>query len=477
MRKFFQLRLAFVTVVLIVLNMSPAWVGAVGQAPQLSAPNGLVVTELKITGDEFVVIQNNTGGTINDLSSYWLYAFNKTNPSETGASSSGQQLPVGTLNPGETVLLSDKARATCGATMAGSLSVSLGDANGYLEIMKQTSVNGLLAQVPGDTVSWGTDSTATGTVPKVPSNTTDPAALYYRAMSVPGGWQLADLNVANACQLDALITSGTTTTKQPVSSLASSSVIPPATIASLEASDSTNDDTPTLPISDNGLSAPVVNELLANPMGTGNDASDEFIELYNPNAVSFDLSGFILQSGTTTKHNFTFHADTRLAPKSFTAFFSSDTSLSLSNSGGQVALLDPFGNVLNQSNPYGSAKDGEAWALAKGTWYWTSDPTPNAANVIKQMASTSSKKAASKSSKSSNSSVKGASTAGSTTGSSNLAASNDALQVTPIHPWTLAVVAMLAVAYGIYEYRLDLANRFYRLRKHYADRRGHRQPA
>jgi hypothetical protein len=91
-----------------------------------------------------------------------------------------------------------------------------------------------------------------------------------------------------------------------------------------------------------------------------------------------------LQAGITTKHSYVFPAGTMLSVGGFTAFYASDTGLSLSNTTGQSDLLDPFGNTLSQTDVYGTAKDGQSWALANGKWYWTTEPTPSAANVIKQ---------------------------------------------------------------------------------------------
>jgi hypothetical protein len=164
-----------------------------------------------------------------------------------------------------------------------------------------------------------------------------------------------------------------------------------------------------------------------------------------------------------------------LPAQSFVAFYSADTGLSLSNTSGQAALLDPFSTLLSESDVYGTAKDGQSWALAKGTWYWTNQPTPSGTNVIAQSSGsggTSSSKVTA--SKLVSGSVKGASTTNASLSSSGSSAASDTAQVTPIHPWTLAVVAALAVAYGLYEYRLDVANHLYQFRKHRAARRGDR---
>jgi hypothetical protein len=475
MRKAYRLSLEWLSLLAILLA-SPLMASAAGTPPALALPSGLSMAELKITGDEFIVLQNNTSAPIDDLGTYWLYAYNKTVPTDAGASSTGQQLPVGQLDPGQTLLLSDKPKATCGAQIAGSFSLSLGDSAGYLQLVKQTVTAGVLGTSPVDSVSWSSTKSDVATMNAIrgmPTNTVDPAGMYYRSTATATGWQLADLDAKVACQLN-VVTAGASA---PVitTGLTTTSTAPPATIISLEASSDSSGDNPTLPASDIGLSAPVINELLPNPTGTGNDATYEFIELYNPNAASFDLSGFMLQTGVTTKHNYTFPADTMLAPQSFTAFYSSTTGLSLSNTSGLAALVDPFGNVLNQSDTYGTAKDGMSWALAKGSWYFTSEPTPNAANVIKQAALAASKSSSKSSSKKTvTTATSKASSTGSGSGTTGSSDANQVAAVTPVHPWTLAVVGALAVAYGIYEYRLDLANRFYQFRKHRAARRGSR---
>lgn len=454
----------------VLLLLSPLGAGADGQAtvPTLAAPAGLSIVQIKITGDEFVVLQNNTAATIPDLSSYWLYDFNNVSPLSAGASSSQQQLPAVALNAGQSLLLSASTRDTCGAEVAGKLSVSLTDAGGFLQIVQLgQDASGAVQQKSGDVVSWSSKSTA-GIISSVSSS--DTASLYYRYQNSTGySWQLADLDPTVACQLNVTNSNG----KQPipVNGLVASSSEPPVSIISVDVADSSAVAMPSLLAGDIGLSAPQVNELLANPAGTDNDDTDEFIELYNPNVAAFDLSGFVLQTGLTSKHSYTFPAGTMLSAKSFTAFYAADTGLSLSNTSGQAALLDPFGTVISKSDPYGTAKDGVAWALAKGSWYWTSAVTPNAANVIKQTA-TAAKKSSSKSTSSKASSAgstKGAST-GSGSSSAGGSATSQVANVTPIHPWTLAVVAILAVAYGIYEYRLDLANRFYEFRRHRAAR-------
>jgi hypothetical protein len=154
------------------------------------------------------------------------------------------------------------------------------------------------------------------------------------------------------------------------------------------------------------------------------------------------------------------------------AFYSADTVLTLSNTSGASDLLDPLGALLSQTDEYGTAKDGQAWALANGTWYWTLQATPGKSNTIAQATtagtSTSSKSSKAKSSKTSSAKVKSASTGKSSTTPLSVAPASEVTQTTPVHPWTLAAIAGLAVAYGLYEYRLDISNFFHRFKRHRA---------
>ena len=458
---------------LIGLGSSRAWAA---NPPELAVPSGLSLAEIKITGTEFLMLQNNTGSTISDLSKYWLYIFNNVNPLASGVSSSSQQLPSGVLGNGQTILLSANGGNTCGATVTAKLSLSLTDSGGFLEVVQASLIGGLLVQTAGDAVSWSSGvNSAVGMITNVPSSTSAPSGAYYRYQNTSAGapylWQLADVDSINTCQLN--VTVSGVSTPGPSGLLVGSA--PPATIVSLSDGSQTSGSS-LLPPADVGLAAPQINELFPNPAEPQTDSEDEFIELYNSNDVAFDLTGFKLQTGTTTLHNYTFTAGTSLAPKSFTAFYSIDTNLSLGNSGGQARLLDPAGNVISQSDVYAKAPDGQSWALANGNWYFTTTPTVSGANVINQplsvktlsvgSATAATKKAATTASKTiATPKVKAASTS-----SSNSPGSSAIKNASPLHPLVLAGVGLGAVAYAAYEYRNDLQNRLYQFRRYRAAR-------
>lgn len=252
---------------------------------------------------------------------------------------------------------------------------------------------------------------------------------------------------------------------------------PPAILLPSDTVPTNTQPTPAIPAADAGLSAPQITELLPNPGSPRTDATDEFVELYNPNTVSFDLSGFVLEAGLTGNKHYTFPQGTTIAGNSFMALFSQTTKLSLSNTSGKVVLLDPLQRVIAQSNVYDTAKDDVAWARANGAWYWTTQPTPNAANVIRQPV-TKAKKSSSSTTK-----TKKSSTTAKTTSSKKTTAPTDTqlasttVEDTPIHPLTLAVVGGFAVLYGAYEYRRDMANKLYQLRAYREARRENRRAA
>jgi hypothetical protein len=433
----------------------------------------LVISQFKVTsGDGQFFTLYNPGTNPISLSSYQLQYFN--NNDLTQATSSKIIQLEGTLAPQSYYMVSDGAAVICYALTVNSVSLDFSSTSGFVEIIQLPSA------VPGapitpsvsDYVGWTkstsknldkmTVSNPATTMTNVPTGSN---VSWYRKLntaSLPASiWQLVQPVAGNACALNIV---NTTTTIDPTGSNPGNKLSvgpqPPSTIISL-ASTISGTDAPTLPVTDIGLAAPQLTELLPNPDGTGNDDTDEFIELYNSNSTPFDLSGFVLQTGATTKHSYTFPDGTILQPQSFKAFYSSDTGLSLSNSSGMADLLDPFGNTLSQTDAYGVAKDGQAWSLANGTWYWSSQSTPNAANIVKQTATTASKKSKTSASKSkTTTAVKGASTT-----SAGGKSDNTATTPAPIHPLMLAVVAVLAVGYGVYEYRHDIANKIYEFRR------------
>jgi hypothetical protein len=255
---------------------------------------------------------------------------------------------------------------------------------------------------------------------------------------------------------------------------------PPSVIERPEQAPSPEAAGPVMPARNNGLFAPQISELLPNPAKPQTDAKDEYIELYNPNAAPFELSGFMLEAGAAakTRKRYTFPADTLLPAKSFKAFYAPETHVALANTQGQVWLLDPFERVVGQTDAYAAAKDGQAWVYAAAKWQWTVAPTPDKLNIIKAPAETKKKTtAASKASAAQSGTVKAATTTGSASSGQPTDLPEDKTAVSdeggfsPLHPAVLAITGVIAVLYALYEYRRDLANKYYQFRRNRAARR------
>lgn len=437
----------------------------------------LTISQLKITSSngQFITLYNATDTAL-DMSKYQLEYFNNY---DLGKATSSRLIALsGIVPPHGYFMVNDSALLLCYQLTINSVSLGLSSTAGLVEVLafSQSSPGGPVSPVLQDYVGWS--KTAASGAQTLPANTSaflhrqpvDPSGNPLNTAPGAGSWLSVQPDATNPCGLVGTGSGGTTPVQTGLSQLLSSAE-PPATIAELAVGTGGNP-APVMPASDIGLMAPAITELLPNPTGTGNDSTDEFIELYNPNAVNFDLSGFSLQSGTTSLRTFTFPSGTTLPPQSFTVFYSKITGLSLSNTSGQVKLLDPFGNSITLAEPYGTAKDGQAWALAKGKWYWTTSPTPGKANVIHEPIV---KKSAAKSTASKSKTAK-TGTAGKVKSAqtANKDFSSDEPVMNPIHLRTLALVAAAALLYGAYEYRTDLANRIHQLRQYVGDRYANR---
>lgn len=241
------------------------------------------------------------------------------------------------------------------------------------------------------------------------------------------------------------------------------------------------------------LMPPQITELLPNPAAPASDSTDEFIELYNPNDGPLDLKGYKLQSGNTFSYNYTFDVVV-LAAHEYRAFLVTQTGDILSNTSGQARLLDSVGIVVGQTDQYGSAKEGQAWALindpATSSWQWTTTPTPNVPNVLtaeapkpvgvvktptikapssKAPAKTTSAKSTAK--PKATTAVKSAKT---TTPTTRQVYQDPAATPPPLHSSILAGVGVITLLYAGYEYRYDAANTYRRLQRYRGLRRASR---
>lgn len=224
-----------------------------------------------------------------------------------------------------------------------------------------------------------------------------------------------------------------------------------------------------------------ITELFVDPTTPLTDSADEFIELRNFGGTSVNLAGLVLQTGRDFHDHYTLPI-TVVPAGGYVVIYSRQSHLSLTNSGGAARLVDSSGNVVDETAAYEQAEPGQAWAWFEDGWQWSEEPTPAASNILavtppeeKAAAATKSKsKKAAKVAKSKNT-VKASpvSAAGSdkaqpgATTPTNLTASR----------WLLIGAAAFTIGYALYEFRHDLYNRFYVIRRYLKARRQNRPAA
>jgi hypothetical protein len=437
------------------------WWNRPNQAESAPAGPQIIITQIKVTSSngQFITLYNNTDSVI-DLSTIQLQYFNNY---DLLKATSGKLISLsGKLPARGFAVVDDGPIQACYQMTVNSVSLGMSTTAGLVEVSHFFSTSSpQIISTLDDYVGWS--KTAAIGAQTLPSNT---SAFLQRAAG-DGSQSYSNISVAGSGNWNSVTqpdgsspcTASAAGSAGGGASLRTGSVPIPYTVISSAATLSA------IPADDNGLSVPPISEVLPNPAPPQTDANDEFVELYNPNDKAFDLSGFVLQVGTTTTHKYTFPGGTSIEPHQFSAFYASDTGLSLSNSDGQVKLLDPAGNLLNQTDEYTGAKDGYAWIKADGLWQWTTKPTPGAANQISPPPASKSKSSSASSNKSS---VKGAKIAAST---GNGGSSGGTPSAVAVHPLVLAGVGAAALIYALYEYRHDLANQLYKLRRNREARR------
>lgn len=215
----------------------------------------------------------------------------------------------------------------------------------------------------------------------------------------------------------------------------------------------------------------ILSELLPDPTSPLADAKDEFIEIQNIGADTVNLRGYYLISGETKK--FSLPAKD-LQPGGYGVWYAPESKLTLSNSGGRLRLFGPGGNEISQTS-YVQALPGKSWSWDGGSWQWSSSSSPNSANIFsgvtsseaskKAAAKQTSAKAKAKTTKATKAPVKKGQVKNSATDKAGVVDAGQGTSKPVIHNTVVAGVGGLAVLYGVYEYRDDIKNIYFRLRK------------
>lgn len=125
----------------------------------------------------------------------------------------------------------------------------------------------------------------------------------------------------------------------------------------------------------------IVNELMPNP--SNDEATNEWIELYNNSANTIDLSGWSIEDLKGAVTIYKLPAGTEIGPYGFLIIYRQDSGIILNNDTDGIALYQPDGALLMQTPIFNTAAADVAWARAPdGTWDWTITPTSGSENLI-----------------------------------------------------------------------------------------------
>ncbi len=221
----------------------------------------------------------------------------------------------------------------------------------------------------------------------------------------------------------------------------------------------------------------MITELYPNPTDDESESTDEFIEIYNPNKFDVDLSGWLLKDASGNVFIIKNHT---VAAESYIVFMSSETHLSLNNNGDTISLVNPTGDIVEQSPDYGESKEGLSWGLVDGSWDWNTTPTPAISNssvyiapiIIKPIATKSSAKSATKkkavAKKVSTQKPKANKLKASKEKTANdIATENQASlnsKFANLWPWLLIILGTGTIGYGIYEYKPEITSSYIRFK-------------
>jgi hypothetical protein len=223
-----------------------------------------------------------------------------------------------------------------------------------------------------------------------------------------------------------------------------------------------------------------LSEIFPDPAAPLSDTSDEFIEIYNPNSEDINLSGWKLVDESGSEFiikNSVIAAGSRLA------IFVVDSKITLNNTGDSIKLINPNGELVDESENYEDAKEGLGWIKYNQAWVWAVSATPNAVNAqVYVEADTSSssavnnvkkatKKATAKKAKST--SKPKTSKVNSSASKSNISAPLEETSKSKnsnLWTWLLVASGLGTIGYGIYEYRTEIQIRIQKLRAKFGAR-------
>lgn len=120
-----------------------------------------------------------------------------------------------------------------------------------------------------------------------------------------------------------------------------------------------------------------LSEWLPNPAGP--DATGEWVEIVNTGPVALSLRGYALLANTKKQVALPSRI---IAPDERVIISRAETRLSLVNSDGRLALIDPTGRVVSAVRFVGAAPEGQSANVGQDGFIFFASPTPGQANSV-----------------------------------------------------------------------------------------------
>jgi len=136
----------------------------------------------------------------------------------------------------------------------------------------------------------------------------------------------------------------------------------------------------------------VINELLPSPAGS--DATEEWIEIFNPNDFEVNLSGWKIQDTIGKTKIYTFPKETKISAKGFLVLKRPVSKITLNNEGDGLKLTDSDGKTIDEIS-YQKAEKGKSYnktplesskedltGQTDSGWIWSNNLTPGSENIV-----------------------------------------------------------------------------------------------
>ena len=123
----------------------------------------------------------------------------------------------------------------------------------------------------------------------------------------------------------------------------------------------------------------LLSEIMPNP--TGDEETQEYIELYNPTKNPIALRFWKL-SDRSPSGIYTFDDDTTIAPMSYYTLYRPTFGFALNNTGTETLTLTAPNGVIKSTLSYTKAREGVSYGWTGEKWRWSATPTPQAPNVF-----------------------------------------------------------------------------------------------